>query len=58
MKNIILLALGIAFGYSLGYKDARQYDKNIVARLVDRVGGSSRGKYSGDIDKTMKEVEK
>jgi hypothetical protein len=58
MKNIILLSIGIAFGYSVGFKDARQNDKNVVSRLVDRVGGSNRGKYNDNVDKTMKEAEK
>ncbi len=54
MKNILLIAVAIAFGYSLGFNDARKNEKNVVSRLVERVGGSNRGKYDGNIDKTMK----
>jgi hypothetical protein len=50
MRYLILLALGLAVGYGLGFQDAKANDKNIVARLVEMVGGSTRDKVSGDVD--------
>jgi hypothetical protein len=29
-----------------------------VTRVVDRVGGSNRGKYNNDVDKQMENLEK
>jgi hypothetical protein len=50
MRYLILLALGLSIGYGLGFQDAKENDKNIVARLVEMVGGSTRDKVSGDVD--------
>jgi len=57
-KYAVLLAIGIAFGYSYGWKDAQEHDDHIVTRTVDRIGGESRGKYSSDIDQTVEKMEK
>jgi hypothetical protein len=50
MKSILLLAVGLAAGYTFGFKDAQTHDSPIVTRLVEQAGGSARGKYSNDID--------
>lgn len=50
VKTLLILAIGVAIGYSYGYKDARQYDKTIYERLIDRAGGAARGKYDPNVD--------
>lgn len=53
MKYLILLILGIAIGYAYGFSDAKAHEKNVVARMVSKVGGSHRDNFSGDIDKKV-----
>jgi hypothetical protein len=57
-KFIFILVVGISIGYFYGFDDAKKHDENVVTRVVDRVGGSSRGKYNNDIDKQMDRLEK
>jgi len=57
LKFAIVLVIGIAIGYFYGFGDAKKNDDHIVTRLVERVGGSSRGKYSTDVDKKMEALE-
>ena len=57
LKFAIVLVIGIAIGYFYGFDDAKKNDENVLTRVVERVGGSSRGKYSTDIDKKMETVE-
>jgi hypothetical protein len=58
MKAFLLaLALGIAVGYSLGFKDAKKYDEDIVTRTVTRLRGEA-GKYNSDVDAQMDRLEK
>lgn len=58
LKIVFILTLGFAAGYSYGYKDARTHDEDVVTRTIERVGGSSRGKYNQDIDSQMDRLEK
>lgn len=53
MKYVILLAIGVAIGYGYGFSDAQVNRKNIVSRIVDRVGGSNREEFTNDIDGRM-----
>ena len=55
MKYIFVLVLGLAVGYGYGFKDAKKHNKSVVSRVLDRVGGSNRGKYDQDIDKKTEE---
>jgi hypothetical protein len=57
LKYVFVLVIGIAIGYFYGFDDAKKNDDNVVTRVVERVGGSNRGKYSTDIDKKMQAVE-
>jgi hypothetical protein len=58
MKLLFVLAIGVALGYNLGFKDAQTYKKNIVARVVDRVGGSNRDNFTvNNVDKQMQQAE-
>ena len=57
-RILLLLTIGVAIGYGVGYKDARKHSKSIVERTLDRVGGSTRGKYDSDIDKRLESAER
>jgi len=57
MRYLVLLAIGLGVGYGLGFQDAKQNDKNIVSRLVDMVGGSTRDKLRTDADAQMDKVD-
>lgn len=49
-RVLLLLAVGAAVGYVYGFRDARAHDRNVVERILDRAGGSARGKYNPDVD--------
>lgn len=57
-KVIAILAIGIGVGYSFGWKDAQIHDRNVVERVVNRVGGSNRGKYSSDLEQRAADAER
>ncbi len=57
LKYVFVLVVGIAIGYFYGFGDAKKNDENVVTRVVDRVGGSNRGKYGNDIDAKMQAAE-
>jgi hypothetical protein len=56
-RTLLLLALGIAAGYTWGYKDARAHARPVVERVLDRAGGSARGKYVTDVDRETARIE-
>ena len=49
-RTVLLIALGAAAGYGLGFRDARTHDRTVGERVLDRAGGSARGKYNPDVD--------
>jgi len=57
LKYVILLVIGICVGYTLGFQDAKQNEVNVVARLVQRVGGSNRENVKSDVDAQMDNVD-
>lgn len=57
-KYIVVLCIGLAAGYSFGFKDGKEHDEGIVTRSLEEIGGSSRGKYSNDVDAQMDKLEK
>jgi hypothetical protein len=54
-KYIVLLALGVAIGYFIGFADSKKHDDHIVKRIVTRIGGG-RGAQGNDIDSRMEKV--
>lgn len=58
MKKVLLLLVGIAIGYFVGFRDARAHDETIVARLVTRVGGDHRANVITDVDSKMRDAER
>ena len=57
LKYVILLVIGVCIGYTLGFQDAKQNDQNVVARLVQRVGGTNRENMKTDVDAQMDNVD-
>jgi hypothetical protein len=57
-KFLLVLAIGIAFGYSLGFKDAQRHDDDVVTRMVSRARGLTGEKYRTNVDDTMDRLEK
>ncbi|HET7620976.1 MAG TPA: hypothetical protein VFK39_03645 [Gemmatimonadaceae bacterium] len=49
-KALVLLAIGVAMGYTWGWRDAHVNDNDIVTRIVSQVGGSTRGNLKNDPD--------
>jgi hypothetical protein len=58
MRYIIVLAIGVCAGYAYGFNDAQHYDKPIVTRIVERVGGKDREKFMNDADRKMNDLQK
>ena len=58
MGKFLVLGLGIAVGYSIGFRDARKHPEHILVRAVEQVretfGG---GKGVNDVDAVMTRVE-
>ena len=50
MRYVILLAIGLGAGYYTGFKDGKTTGVSVVERVVEKVGGSTRGKYSTDVE--------
>jgi hypothetical protein len=57
MRYILAIAIGVCAGYTYGFTDAQHYDKPIVTRIVDRVGGKDRENFMNDADRKMHDVE-
>jgi hypothetical protein len=49
-KFFLALVFGVAVGYGYGWKDAQAHEKNVAERLVEHIGGVSRGMVGNDID--------
>lgn len=58
VRAVVLIALGVVVGYTYGYKDARRHDKSVVERVLDRAGGSARGKYDPNLDRQLDQAER
>lgn len=56
-RLIFILIVGIAVGYTYGYRDARQHEKPVTARVLDRIGGQVRdyAKSEATVGQTMPE---
>lgn len=51
MKFILVLTVGAAIGYMVGFRDAQVNNRTIVVRMVERVGGSNRQNFDNDLDR-------
>jgi hypothetical protein len=57
-KLLFILAIGIAIGYSYGWKDAQNNDQPITERLVARIGGDNKKNMDSDVDAKLRDVER
>lgn len=55
-KFLLVLAVGVAIGYSYGWKDSKKHKQNVVERVVARVGGKNRGAYDTNLDRQTESV--
>jgi hypothetical protein len=55
-KFLVIFIIGISIGYSYGFKDAKKNKRNVLERVVDRVGGKNRGAYDTNLDKQAESV--
>lgn len=57
-KTLLLLAVGVAFGYWLGFRDAQMNEQDIVSRIVSGVGGETRAsiRNSNNTDRLLDSV--
>jgi hypothetical protein len=51
MRNLLLLAVGVAIGYFVGYSDARKHPKHVVERMLDKVGVGARKNLDNNADR-------
>ncbi len=58
LKILFILAIGVAAGYHIGWKDAKRNKVSVVERTLDRVGGKARGQYNADVDAQMERIER
>lgn len=56
MKYILLLTVGVAIGYTVGFRDAQVNNRTIVSRVVERIGGSNRANFDNDLDRQSEAV--
>lgn len=52
-KAIVLVALGVALGYTWGWRDAHLNENDVVTRIVSQVGGSTRSELKNDPDRML-----
>lgn len=57
-KYLVILSIGVAIGYSYGWKDAQVNTQHVAERLVERIGGDNKKNMNADIDAKMREVDK
>jgi hypothetical protein len=55
-RFLLILVVGIAIGYFIGFGDGQTNDKNVVVRTIDRVGGTARDRVGNDIDSKYDKV--
>ncbi len=51
LKYLVILAVGVAMGYSYGWKDAQANTKHVAERVLDRIGGETRERMGNDVDR-------
>jgi hypothetical protein len=49
-RVLLILAVGIAIGYFIGFGDGQTNEKNVVVRTIERAGGTARDRVGNDID--------
>jgi hypothetical protein len=57
-KALVLVAIGVALGYTWGWRDAHTNEKDIVSRIVSQVGGSTRADLKNDPDHLLDSLQR
>lgn len=57
-KFILILALGVAIGYSYGWQDAQVHEVHIAERFVQQIGGGVKDDVGGSVDGRMDKVQR
>ena len=57
LRVLFIFVVGLGVGYWAGFNDARTHKKDVVARVVARVGGQTRQEVGVDVDQKMQKVE-
>jgi hypothetical protein len=52
-KALVLLAIGVALGYTWGWRDAHINENDVVSRIVSQVSGNTRGELRNDPDRML-----
>ncbi|MGH7545796.1 MAG: hypothetical protein ACREKI_06400 [Gemmatimonadota bacterium] len=56
-KGIALFVAALAIGYFVGFADGRRHDRNIVIRVVERVGGVAENTVGERQRKVSEEID-
>lgn len=56
-KQIALVVAALAIGYWVGFTDGRRHDRNIIVRVVDRVGGVAENTVGERQRKVSEEID-
>ncbi len=57
-KGLLLLMLGVAAGYQVGWTDAQKNSESVVERVIAKVRGSDPDRYRNDVDAQFDRLEK
>jgi hypothetical protein len=57
-KVLVLVAIGVALGYTWGWRDAQMNEKDVVTRIVSQVGGSTRADLKNDPDHLLDSLQR
>jgi hypothetical protein len=57
MGKVLLVAIGVAFGYSVGFRDAEAHRKHIATRVVELLRSTFHGRSGTDVDSMMTRLE-
>lgn len=57
-KVLVLVAIGVALGYTWGWRDAQTNEKDVVTRIVSQVGGSARADVRNDPDHMLDSLQR
>jgi len=57
MGKVLLLAVGVAFGYSVGFRDAEAHRKHVATRVVEQLRSTFHGRSGTNVDSIMSRLE-
>lgn len=57
-KVLVLIAIGVALGYTWGWRDAQTNERDVVTRIISQVGGSTRSELRNDPDHLLDSLQR